>query len=153
MFNVETQKINLTIALAIALTGIAVSAVTTGLLAAYQSVPNRGNVKAIIVGVFWNEACTENVTFINWGFLEPGVTANFTVYVKNGGNIPIILNMTTENWSPTSAKDYITLKWNCEGRVLNATRSLLAVITLSVSTEVTITEFAFDIIITGTEHS
>jgi len=149
----ETQKINLAVVLAIALTGIIVSALAAGLLMAYQSVPNYGKVKAVNIGVFWDQACTQNVTVIDWGFLKPGAVADFKIYIKNEGNTPISLNITTQNWSPASAKDYLMLSWNCEGQVLNATESVEAVLTLSVSTEVAISEFAFDIVVTGIEHS
>jgi hypothetical protein len=151
----ETQKINAAVVLAIALTGIIVSALAAGLLAAYQRVPNQGIVKAIGVGVYSDTACTQNLTFINWGFLEPGASYTRDVWIKNIGNSRISLNMTTESWNPISAKDYIILRWDREGQVLDATQSVKAVLTLSVLTGITatnITDFSFTIVITGTEY-
>lgn len=108
----ETQKINATAILAIVLTGIVVTALATGLLMAYQRVPNYAYVKSVGVGVYWDAACTENVTTISWGLLEPGSNTTKTVWIKNTGNIPLVLNMTAESWNPTEAENYITLTWN-----------------------------------------
>jgi hypothetical protein len=152
----ETQKINAAAILTIALTGIVVSALAAGLLIAYQRVPNQGYVKAVGVGVYTNADCTNNMTSINWGFLEPGATATQEVWIKNIGNTRIMLNMTTESWNPNYASNYITLSWDREGQVLNATQSFKAVLTLSVSTAITgtnITDFSFTIVITGTEYA
>lgn len=149
------QKIQVGAILAIAMTGIVVIVLATSLLMAYQRVQNAGNVKAVGVGVYWDSDCTSNVTSINWGFLEPAETANVTVYIQNKGSMPVVLNMTTDNWDPTSASDNITLSWNREGYVLNTTVPVVqAVLSLSVSPDITgITSFSFDIIITGTEYA
>ena len=147
------QKIHVGVILAIAMTGIVVSALAASLLSSYQTVPNAGDVKAVGVGVYWDSDCTDNVTSIDWGFLEPGATANVTVYIKNEGNIPVVLGMTTDNWDPTSASDYMTLSWNRESHVLNP-GSVQAILTLSVSSEIDgVTNFSFDITITGIENA
>jgi len=151
------QKIPFGVIVAIALTGIFVSALAASLLIAYQSVPSTGNVKAVGVGVYSDSGCNNNVTSIDWGFLEPGTTINKTVYIRNNGNVPVTLNITTNGWNPISAHDYITLSWNREGYVLGtgqSTRVAQAFLTLSVSSNTTgITSFSFDIIITGVEHA
>jgi hypothetical protein len=112
-------------------------------------------VKSVGVGVFWDNSCTSNVTFIDWGLLEPGATVNVTVYIQNKGNVPVVLNMITDNWDPDSASDYITLTWNREGYILNTKTPVVeAVLTLSILSNVSeVTSFSFDIIITGTEFT
>ena len=147
------QKIHVGVVLAVAMTGIVVSALAASLLSSYQTVPNAGDVKAVGVGVYWDSDCTDNVTSIDWGFLEPGATADVTVYIENEGNVPVVLGMTTDNWDPTSASDYMTLSWNRESHVLNP-GSVQAILTLSVSSEIDgVTNFSFDITITGTENA
>jgi len=96
---------------------MAVSAVflTSGLLFGTRTINNGGTVNAIGVGVYWENACTNKVTTINWGALEPGSTQTVTVYIKNEGNIPMTLNMTKGNWNPATASTFITLSWNREG--------------------------------------
>jgi hypothetical protein len=146
------QKIPIGAVLAIAATAIIFSALATGLLFAYQRVPNTGNVKAVGVGVYLDSDCTNNVTSIDWGFLEPGAVTNRTVYVKNDGNVRAMLNMTTSSWS-LGAYGNITLSWNREGYLLNSGLVVQAVFTLSVSSNITgVTSFSFDMTITGTEH-
>jgi len=148
------QRIGVGVILAIAMTGIVVSVLAASLLMAYQSVPNTGAVKSVGVGVFWDDLCTSNVTSINWGPLEPGATANVTVYIQNKGSVPLVLNMITDNWYPDSASDYVMLTWNREGYILNTKTPVVeAVLTLSILPNVTeFTNFSFDIIIAGTEY-
>lgn len=149
------QKTRVEVILIVATIGIVVSVLAASLLSAYQRVPNTGNLRTVGVSVYWDSACTSNVTDIDWGFLEPGDTANKTVFIKNGGTLPIVLNITTDNWDSTSAFEHITLSWNQEGNVLNTTVPVVqAVLTLSVSPDVSgVTSFNFDIIITGTEQT
>jgi hypothetical protein len=85
-----------------------------GALVATRRISNTGNLKAIGVGVCWDSSCTSAVSSIDWGALEPGVTKNFTIYVRNEGNVQVMLSMTTSNWNPASASSYITLSWNRE---------------------------------------
>lgn len=148
------QKVHVGAILAVAATMIVVSVLAASLLAAYQRIPNTGNVKKVGVGVYWDEACIVNVTSIDWGFLEPGTVANVTVYIQNEGTTPVMLNMTTDNWSPVLAQNYITLTWNLEGSVLNSGDIFQAVLTLSVSSDISgVTNFTFDITISGTEYT
>jgi hypothetical protein len=151
----ERQTIRVGVILAIAMTGIVVSVLATTVLTAYQRIPNAGNVKAVRVGVYEDIDCSINITSIDWLFLEPEETVNKTVYIKNLGNMPLMINMATENWDPTLASEHITLNWNREGYVLTTTMPVVqAVLTLSVSPNIDgVTNFSFDIIITGTEHA
>jgi len=149
------QRVPVGVVFTIAVAGIIASVLAAGLLMAYQRVPNSGNVKTVGVGVYWDNACTNNVTSIDWGFLEPGATVNKTVYIKNEGNTPMVLNITTDNWNPASASENITLSWNREGYVLNTTAPVVqAILTLSVPSNISgVTNFSFYIIITGTEQT
>jgi len=146
------QKITIGTVLAIAVVGIVASVL--GALVATRRISNTGNLKAIGVGVYWDSSCTSAVSSIDWGALEPGVTKNFTVYVRNEGNVQVRLSMTTSNWNPASASSYITLSWNRENYVLSSGSVVSAVLTLSVSSSISgITSFTFDIIISGTEYA
>lgn len=148
------QKIPIGAILAIVMTVIAVSVLATSFLMANQRVPNVGNVKAVGVGVYWDRACTSNVTSIDWGFLDPGGVVNVTVHIRNEGNVPLVLSMTTDNWNPTSASDNMTLTWNREDHVLDSGLVVEAVLTLSVSPDINgVTDFSFDVIITGIEQT
>jgi hypothetical protein len=109
-----------------------------------------GTVKAVNVGVYRNQNCTETVTAIDWGMLEPGESKNVTIYLKNEGNTPINLSLNTSNWNPTEAENYISLTWTYSGENLQPDQVLPSTLILSINQNVTdITTFNFDIIIIG----
>ena len=114
--------------------------------------PSTGTITAVNVGVYSDSQCTQNCTNISWGNVSPGETATQTVYVKNTGNVPVTLTMTTTGWSPSNANSYLTLTWNQENTVLNAGQSISATLTLAVASSTgSLTDFSFTIILTGTE--
>ena len=146
------QKATLATVVAIAVMAMVLSAL--GVLVATLTISNTGNVAAVGVGVYWDGGCTNEVSSIDWGALDPGATTDVTVYVKNEGSIAVVLSMTTDNWNPASASSYMTLSWNRENYLLNSGSVVSAVLTLSVSSSVSeITNFSFDITITGTENT
>jgi len=115
-----------------------------------ETVSNVGSVKAIGVGVYWNENCTSEVSFIDWGMLEPGSGENVTVYIRNEGNSVASLSMDTSNWSPSNASNYITLSWDYVGVSITPSEVVQVTFTLSVSASIEgIMSFSFDIIIVG----
>ena len=134
----------ITLALA---SGLAVS----GLLTTSRTLSSSGTIMAINVEVFWDGAGTQNVTSIDWGIPSPGETVTKTVYVKNTGNNPMNISLSTLNWSPAGAATYLTVTWDQEGTVVDAGSIVPAVITLDVSSGITgISNFSFDIVIEGT---
>lgn len=152
MVEMALQKITIGTILGIVMLSIVGSAL--GLLVATRTFSNTGNVKAIGVSVYWDSQCTNAVSSISWGALDAGTTKDVTIYVKNEGNVAVTLNMTTSNWDPQSAQSYMTLTWNRESYVLSAGTAIQTLLTLSVSSSVTgVTNFSFNIIITGTEHA
>jgi len=111
-------------------------------------ISNAGSLKAIGVGVFWDAGLTNRVSSIDWGILEPGSNVNKTVYIRNEGNIAAKLSMTTSNWSPSNASNYITLNWNYGNQTLNVNEAIQVKLTLSISSSIVgITNFSFDITI------
>ena len=147
------RKISTGTIIAIATTGLFLTLLTSGLLLSNQTVPSNGTVVSTVnVGVYNDQACTQNCTSINWGTLVPGSSTIKTVYVKNTGTLPVTLNMATAGWNPSNANGPITLSWNRGGVVLNATQSISATLTLTVSPSIdsSITTFSFNITITGT---
>ena len=146
------QKVTMGTVLAIAIVGMVVTAL--GALVATRTISNTGNLKAIGVGVYWDSSCTNVTSSINWGAVDPGVSKNVTIYIKNEGSVAVKLNMTVSNWNPASASNYMTLNWNRENYVLSPGAVVQAVLTLSVSSGTSgFTNFSFDIIIAGTEYT
>jgi len=113
-----------------------------------RTISNAGSVKAIGVGVYWDQACTNPVASIGWGTIDPGSSVNKTVYIKNTGNNAATLSLATSNWNPTNASNYMTLRWDYNGQPVNANAVIQVKLTLSVSSAVSgITNFSFDITI------
>jgi len=117
----------------------------------YQRIiASRGTIKSVNVGVYWDVNCTNAISSIDWGMLEPGATRNTTVYLKNEGNAPITLFLNLSNWNPAETEGFIDLSWNYDGQNLQPEKVLLLTLTLTVAENITgITSFSFDIVIIG----
>lgn len=127
-----------------------ISQVTSSSLQSSRAVSNVGEVKAIGVGIFWDQGCTTEVSSINWGVIEPGSSKNVTVYIRNEGNSAVSLTMNVSNWTPLNAPDYMDLGWNYEGQFINVSEVLEVTFTLAILSETQgITSFSFDIVIIG----
>lgn len=115
-----------------------------------RTISNTGSVQAIGVGVYWDQSCTDTVTSIDWGVLEPGMNVNRTVYIRNEGNVVANLSMATSNWNPADSANYITLVWDYGDETLNVGEIIPVQLTLSVSFDIVgITSFSFDITISA----
>jgi hypothetical protein len=136
--------------LAVLLSIVALTVLASGFMQSSVRIVGRGTVKAVGVGVFWDSNCTNPVSFIDWGMVEPGSMNNVTVYVRNEGNVAAGLSLATENWNPSNASDYLALSWNYDGRQLNPLEVVQVTLTLAISSSVQgITSFSFDIIISA----
>ena len=121
-----------------------------GTLLGKVTLPNVGTVKAVGVGVYWDSSCSNPVTSINWGTVNPGSTKDVTVYIKNEGNAPETLSFETQNWNPATASSYMTLTRDYGSQVIPVGGVVKVTLSLSVSITIEgVTNFSFDIIITG----
>jgi len=147
------SKFILTVSLAFILGALLIGVfdTTLSLVQTSRTVSSVGTVKGIGVGVYSEYACTNRVTSINWGVLEPGSNKIITIYVRNEGNAATTLSETTQNWNPATASSYLTLGWNYAGQTINVNQVLQVRLTLTLSSTVSgITNFSFDIVITST---
>ena len=113
-------------------------------------VQNSASIIAYGVGIFSDSNCTQPVTSINWGTLEPSGNKNTTVYIKidPDSTTNVNLNMSTSNWIPQNASKYITLSWNYNNISLSPSQILPTILTLRVSYTISgIKDFSFDITI------
>lgn len=110
-------------------------------------------VEAKGVGVYWDRGCTDKVSSINWGTLEPGSTKSIASYIRNEGNEPMRLILSTSNWNPLQASEYLSLGWNYTyWRLLDPGEVLQITLTLSVFPHIEgISSFSFDILVTGSD--
>ena len=145
-------KLVLAIIAVIFLSGIIYGFISVNVRSIYQTsstISSVGTFKAIGIGVYWDNNLTNRVTEINWGLLEPGDRKSFTIYISNEGPAPLTLSMSTSNWNPSSAANYLTLTWSNSGQI-NAGVTAQLTLTLTVSESVSgINSFNFDITAVG----
>lgn len=124
-----------------------------GLLSYSTCISSSGVIASVNLAVYWDNTCTNSVTAIDWGTISPGGSKSVQVYVKNSGNIPITLSLSTESWNPSNAGNYITLTWDyISGTKIQPGSVQKITLTLVVSSNVQgITNFSFNIVIAGTE--
>ena len=109
-----------------------------------KTISNVGAVKAIGVGVYWDQACSNTVASIDWGTIEPGSTVNRTCYIRNEGNSASTLSLQTSNWSPPEAADYMNLSWDYDGQSVDIDDVVQVKFTLSVANSIqNVTSFSF----------
>jgi hypothetical protein len=138
--------------IALAIAAIALTATTAAVLTANQSVPINGTINAVNLGVYSDVGCTQTVSTLNFGTLNPGGTATQTIYVKNTGNIAETLTMSTANWNPSNASTLLTLTWNRNNYVLPTAQSIQATLTLTATANTgSLTTFSCDVTLTGTQ--
>lgn len=131
--------------LVLSIAGVGLSSLQTS-----RTVSNTGAVKAIGVSLYNNTECTIPLSSINWGFMEPGETKNYTMYARNEGDYNIYLTLGTNSWSPTEASNYLVLSWDYDNSTIIPND--VEEITLSLYCDPSVTgidTFSFDIIITG----
>ncbi len=134
--------------LAVLLSIVALTVLASGFIQSSVRIRGQGTVKAVGVGVFWDSNCTNSVSFIDWGMVEPGSMNNVTVYMRNEGNVAASISLATDNWNPSNASNYMALSWNYGGQLLNPQEVAEVTLTLAVSSSVYgIEGFSFDIII------
>ena len=144
-------KLSIGAIIALAAAGIFLTLVTAGVIVT-QSVPSNGTITTVNVGVYSDSQCTQNCTSIDWGALYPGSSTTKTVYVKNTGTLPITLTITPQSWVPTAASSALTLTWDQQNTILDPDQSTSATLTLTAASDTgSLTDFSFNIIITGTE--
>ena len=132
--------------LATGILGTALSSTQTS-----RIISNVGSVKGIGVGIYWDSACTNRTSSINWGSLDPGSNKTVTIYVRNEGNAVATLSKAEQNWNPSAASSYMTLSWNYAGQTLSVNQVFQVKLTLIVSSTVSgITNFSFDLTVSAT---
>jgi hypothetical protein len=149
---VNIKKIPVTAVVALTIAALALTLTTAAVLSANQTIPLNGAIDAVNLGVYSDSDCTQTTTALNVGSLSPGGIATQTVYIKNTGNTPETLTMTTNNWTPTNAPTYLTLTWTRQNTVLNAGATIPATLTLTAASNTgSLTTFSCDVTFTGTQ--
>ena len=149
----EKEKIIVEVSLALVFTALLAGILGTvsSLVQTNRTISSAGSIKGIGVGIYWNSACTNRTSSINWGLTDPGSNKTVTVFVRNEGNTAATLSKATGNWNPSTASSYLSLNWDYTGQTLSVNQVLQVKLTLTVSKTISgITSFGFDITIIAT---
>jgi hypothetical protein len=126
------------------------SFLTLAVLSSQRAFPSSGTVAGVNVEVYGDAGCTLNLTSIDWGIVYPAGSVSRTIYVRNSGNVPLTLGMSTGSWVPAVAFGQISLVWDREGLVLASGLNVSAVLTLGVVGNVSgVDRFSVNVVITG----
>jgi len=124
---------------------------TFAVITIQKDIPGAGSIKGVGLGIYWDPQCRNETSSIDFGLLEAGYQQDFTLYLENQGNTDLTLSMTTKNWNPIGASDYISLTWNREGQEISAEQVMSFVLRISVSSNIEdVSSFSLDITIYGT---
>ena len=114
--------------------------------------PGGGTVKAVGVGVYWDNACSSSVVSVDFGLVDPGSVENVTVFIRNEGNAAATLSLDTVNWSPSNASDFMTFSWDYGGQMIDPQDVVEVTFMLSVSPSIEgVADFGFDIVIVASD--
>jgi hypothetical protein len=143
----RSQLIAIYVLVAAVLSVVSILAVLT----VQWGIDGSGSVEGVGLGVYWDPECTSVTSSLDFGLLEPGSSKSFSLYVRNEGEAPLGLSMTSENWDPANVEDYLTLTWDLEGQKFGPDEVRACMITISVFEDIQgVDSFSLDIIISGT---
>jgi hypothetical protein len=98
---------------------LTVSGDLLGLLLSIRLVGTGGRISASPnIAIYEDVYCTISLSYIDWGSLEPGLTRNVTMYIRNEGTGGTTLSLSTANWQPANISSYMNLTWTYGGRGL-----------------------------------
>lgn len=120
------------------------------LLAMPNPISNVSAVEANGVGVYWDNNCSNEVSSIDYGALTPASTKNIILYIRNEVEEPAYFFLSTTDWNPPEAYQYLSLAWDYSGQWVEPNEMLQTTLTLSVSASIEgISSFSHVIIITA----
>ena len=150
----KKPKLSITTAIvALVIIGVALTLTTYAALSTSSNIPSYGTVTTSAnLGVYSNSACTTTPKLNKLGKPNSRKRNNANNLHQKHQQRPFTnLNMTTSNWSPTSANGPITVTWNQQNTDLPPGQSVPATLTLTVSSSISdIYKLQRQIYITGT---
>ena len=72
------------------------------------------------------------------------------IYIKNDGDTSVVISLSTENWSSSTARNNMDLSWNYDGSHIQVGEVVPVTLTLEVDIDCPeMNSFGFDIVIIG----
>ena len=136
---------------------LTVSGDLLGLLLSIRLIGTRGRIDAPPnIAIYQDVNCTSSLWYVDWGSLEPGMSRNVTIYIRNEGSGGTSLSLSTTSWQPANISSYMNLTWTYGGRALLPHEVVKVTLTLGSSASPEFAEyliaydvrdFSFDIVI------
>lgn len=102
------------------------------------------------IDVYYDSSCNAILSEVVWGTIIAGGQSNAQMYVKNNGDVGVILSLSSGNWSPVSASNYMSLSWDYDGQTLQPGEGVDITLSLYTSTSCpAYSNFGFDIVVIG----
>lgn len=130
------------------------AAVTYAILSSQGKIGSSGRI--VVIGLKVTAVgSSADLASIEWGDLTAGSTAARQISVINNGTIPTTLSMSTGDWIPLIAQQYISITWNyASGTILQPGASQTVTITINVNQYVTgVNTFTNTIFLIATQSS
>jgi hypothetical protein len=119
------------------------------------SLPSIGNIKTLGVKAYWDQNLQNQTTGIQWGTVQLGQTYNVTFYLQSTSNVPVILEMTSTNWTylemnnmiaagPTNSTSYMNISWNYNYQTLNPNEIIETTLALTTDNSTNFITFLVD---------
>jgi hypothetical protein len=104
----------------------------------------------IEIDVYSDPECTTIVSDVPWGEIESGESSDTQIFVKNNGDTSVVLSLSTENWSSSTAQNNMVLSWDYDGSLIQPYEVKAVTLTLNVDPDCPeLSSFGFDIVIIG----
>jgi len=91
------------------------------LIHAYHQLTRIQNISRIVVynvEVYKDQNCTQYLELIDWGNITINSSYNRTAYIRNSGNLPLLLTMNTSDYNPPEVQLVFNLTWNLEEEII-----------------------------------
>lgn len=114
------------------------------------SISASGSLTGVGVSFYSDQAGQVSITNVNWGNIPPGGSVTVAVYAKSTSNVPIVLTLSSSNWTPASIAGSLTLSWDYSGTMLQPGAMVKINLTLTAAGNAPAgTSFTFNIIVTA----
>ena len=119
-------------------------------------IKTKGTINSVNIKVFRDLNCTEPLTTIEWGAIDPNKTVSQDIYIKNFGNVGSAIGLEVDNWNPANASQFFNVSSNFPvGQVVYPNQVYRIALSLAVDSNISssIQSFSFDIIVTNGLHA
>lgn len=116
------------------------------------TIHTHGQISTLGLDVYADSGCTLPATTIDWGRIGQGGTSETQLYCKLSGNTPSTLIMSTSNYVPAEAEQFLTLTWDYDVSIVQPGETKMVTLVLHVSQSVFgFEDFWFDITLGAAE--